>query len=105
MICNHFNCNFFLQVLLKASISPFKKDKRPGFEGFCPICLAPLFLKLYKGYFADLLKDIILQLTDLRYFKNLKFIPSYHYLVFPIDNIGKILEKPNSLPNLISINL
>jgi hypothetical protein len=47
MICNHFNCAFFYKFRLKHQLAPLKETKRAGFDGFCPICLTLLFLKLY----------------------------------------------------------
>ena len=37
--------------------------------------------------------------------RNINFTSTSHYLVFLIDSIGKILEKPNCWPTLISIEL
>ena len=87
-------------------ITPLKKKNgKPGFDGVRPITLTPIFSKLYEGFLADLLKEKILPLTDLKQFGNLKSTSTSHYLVSLIDHIGKILEKPNSWLNLISIDL
>ena len=87
-------------------ITPLKKKNgKPGFEGVRPITLTPIFSKLYEGLLADWLKEKILPLTDLKQFGNLKSTSTSHYLVSLIDHIGKILEKPNSWLNLISIDL
>ena len=87
-------------------ITPLKKKNgKPGFEGVRPITLTSIFSKLYKGFLADLLKEKILPLTDLKQFGNLKSTSTSHYLVSLIDHIGKILKKPNSWLNSMSIDL
>ena len=79
-----------------------KKSRKPGFEGFCSISLTLIFWKVYKGFLADWKKSY---LFPLRQSRNLKSTSTSHYLVTLINNIGKILEKPYSWLNLISIDL
>ena len=58
-----------------------------------------------KDSFADGLKEKIIPFTDLRQFGNIKSTSTSHYLVFLIDSIGNILEKPYWKLNLISVDL
>ena len=47
----------------------------------------------------------VLPLIDLRQFGNLKSTSTSHYLIHLVDTMGKLLEKPNTWLNLISIDL
>ena len=88
-------------------ITPFKKkNRKPGIDGVRPITLTSIFSKLYEGFLADWLKEK----NPTSYWPesnsgNLKSTSTSYYLLSLIDHIGKILEKPNSRLNLISIDL
>ena len=87
-------------------ITPLKKKNgKPDLEGIRLITFTPIFSKAYERFLADWPKENILPLTYLRQFGSLKSPSTSHYLVSLIDHIGKILEKPNSWLNLISIDL
>ena len=96
----------FPQYWKQGFITPIKKKNgKPGFDGIRPITLTSIFSKLYESFLADWLKMKVLPLIDLRQFGNLKSTSTSHYLIHLVDTMGKLLEKPNTWLNLISIDL